>query len=89
MKFGNIYTALSNTGRLEPQEVKAISDEMGHTTHCLEYLRQSTMCAADTTLEPFTPNLGLDGTKHKCRDWDTIYDIATRLRATDKSGILD
>ncbi|KUJ10405.1 uncharacterized protein LY89DRAFT_787441 [Mollisia scopiformis] len=58
-----------------------------HITHCLEYLRQAIMCAGDTTLEPFTPDLGLD-ISHKCRDWDAIFDFATIHRSTNNTGIL-
>ncbi|KAM7206081.1 protein of unknown function (DUF3328) domain containing protein [Naviculisporaceae sp. PSN 640] len=43
----------------------------GHIRHCIDYLRQSIMCHADTNLEPINPDLGGVtgyGTIRKCRD---------------------
>ncbi|KAG0700586.1 hypothetical protein DFH29DRAFT_615412 [Suillus ampliporus] len=51
----------------------------GHTHHCLNYLRQSTLCQADLTLEAgdfttwdFTQRRV--GATHVCRDWGALYD---------------
>jgi hypothetical protein len=50
-----------------------------HSFHCLNYLRQSALCASDTTLEPgdfMQRDFTLDriGATHVCRDWDAIYE---------------
>jgi hypothetical protein len=51
-----------------------------HIQHCLDYLRQSLMCHADTTLEP--DDVGINGAhgfgvRHNCKDWNQL------LRKTD------
>ncbi|KAI0041335.1 hypothetical protein FA95DRAFT_1501640, partial [Auriscalpium vulgare] len=47
----------------------------GHLAHCLSYLRQSTLCAADTTLEPVDMMAQYDrvGGDHRCMDWTAFY----------------
>ncbi|KZV96421.1 hypothetical protein EXIGLDRAFT_643201 [Exidia glandulosa HHB12029] len=59
--------------------------EMGkwHASHCMNYLRQMLLCAADIRLEPFRPDpaLGIDKVDgldltHTCRDWTRLRDIA-------------
>ncbi|KAF8513318.1 hypothetical protein BU17DRAFT_68833 [Hysterangium stoloniferum] len=52
-----------------------------HLHHCFNYLRQSMLCAADTTLEPGDfkkRNFTLNNvrTTHTCRDWKPMYDMA-------------
>lgn len=45
--------------------------EPGHIRHCIDYLRQSIICHADTNLEPIDENLGGVtgfGFSRKCRD---------------------
>jgi len=52
-----------------------------HLTHCLNYLRQAALCAADSTLEP--PNVlsrnfsdvgvGRVGGEHRCADYPRLY----------------
>jgi hypothetical protein len=52
-----------------------------HLVHCMEYLRRTIMCAADTTLEPFkTEHAGVDGfgTVHQCRDYNQLYNWAEK-----------
>jgi len=48
-----------------------------HTKHCLGYLRQMTLCAADTHLEPVISYLrpkAVDSFgSHRCRDWNAVY----------------
>lgn len=52
--------------------------EVPHAQHCLNYLRQTILCAADLTLEPETfPGSqdvaeGLFAT-HVCRDWSKVH----------------
>ncbi|EIW55055.1 uncharacterized protein TRAVEDRAFT_22847 [Trametes versicolor FP-101664 SS1] len=53
-----------------------------HAEHCLRYLRQAILCAADPTLEPSTPRLNKhrewthaasgEGSVHRCRDWTAL-----------------
>ena len=55
------------------------SPMIDHSFHCLNYLRQSALCASDTTLEPgdfMQRDFTLDriGATHVCRDWDPIYE---------------
>ncbi|KAL0955849.1 hypothetical protein HGRIS_002051 [Hohenbuehelia grisea] len=56
------------------------------TKHCFHYLRQSILCAADTTLEPIrlapgpAPAGGRlsssdDGVVHTCRDWSQVFEM--------------
>lgn len=55
-------------------------DSFGHLHHCLIYLRQSLLCAADATLEPeseHTPGgVAGNGVAHVCRDRSVLYDAA-------------
>jgi hypothetical protein len=48
-----------------------------HTKHCLDYLRQMALCAADVHLEPVAPyllKLGVDPSGiHRCWDWSAVY----------------
>ncbi|GKT92641.1 hypothetical protein CT0861_06184 [Colletotrichum tofieldiae] len=66
------------------------TDEL-HLSHCWDYLRQTIMCAADTTLE-WMPNPTQEiskgwGYRHECRSWDEIYDWTARNRWHDSTGI--
>ena len=52
---------------------------LGHLTHCINFFRMSTLCAADTTLEPPDAvarnyTLGRAGGEHVCVDWPGFYD---------------
>lgn len=66
----------------------------GHEYHCIDYLRQSIMCSADTTLDfaelqPDGRRKGFSGANstHHCRDWDALTSWAFENRAGDKAGI--
>ncbi|KAE8137997.1 hypothetical protein BDV38DRAFT_282605 [Aspergillus pseudotamarii] len=72
-------------------------DHSDHTKHCIDYLRQSIMCASDATLESSGVLEGdgstiraVDGwnNTHQCRDWDSLYDFASRHRMLDSDGIV-
>ncbi|EMD36960.1 hypothetical protein CERSUDRAFT_95228 [Gelatoporia subvermispora B] len=57
--------------------------DVEHSAHCLNYLRQSILCAADVTLEPEVVRGSEDveeglGVTHVCRDWSRVYDFAER-----------
>ncbi|KXT07736.1 hypothetical protein AC579_4705 [Pseudocercospora musae] len=63
-----------------------------HLTHCWDYLRQTIMCAGDTTLEWIgaPPNdLGSSGWgyRHQCRDYGALYTWAEKNRLTDTKKI--
>ncbi|KAF3922149.1 hypothetical protein ABW21_db0201345 [Orbilia brochopaga] len=47
-----------------------------HARHCFEYLRSGIVCAADSALEPWKPELnGVDGfgSVHMCRDFQGLF----------------
>ena len=53
--------------------------ELAHTEHCLSFLRQHALCAADGTLEPgdaFARNATAErvGVVRECRDVEAFYD---------------
>jgi len=57
-----------------------------HVAHCLNYLRQTILCAADLTLEPEVVDGSGDvgqglGVTHVCRDWSVVNDYAERNAA--------
>lgn len=68
--------------------IKMNKFEHQHIDHCLEYLRQSIMCAGDTTLEKvlvdesgeFKADIDGWGTLHKCRSWNMLFKFAERRR---------
>lgn len=56
-----------------------------HVRHCLEYIRQSLICAADTTIEltvkaPEEGRVGVRGfgTQHVCRDFRQLVDWTSK-----------
>lgn len=58
----------------------------GHIKHCLNYLRQAALCAADLTLEPGdfeTKDYGVErtGATYTCRDWSSVYPIMEEYSA--------
>ncbi|KAH8820924.1 hypothetical protein F5884DRAFT_66995 [Xylogone sp. PMI_703] len=68
----------------------------GHEYHCLDYIRQSILCAGDTTLdyanapdETGRSSGGFSGagSKHECRDWNVIRELLIENRSGDKQGI--
>ncbi|KAE8380868.1 hypothetical protein BDV26DRAFT_289956 [Aspergillus bertholletiae] len=65
---------------------------VAHLMHCWDYLRQTIMCSADTTLEwlPAPPNdKGSTGWgfEHTCNDFDTIAQWAEENRVKTTHGI--
>lgn len=53
---------------------------VSHAAHCLNYLRQTILCASDLTLEPELVLGSLDvgsglGAMHICRDWSRVHDF--------------
>jgi len=63
-----------------PASTRLHIQTLGHINHCLNYLREWTLCNADVTLEPgdFTQrNFSVDqvGTSHTCTDWMPLYKL--------------
>lgn len=64
-----------------------------HLVHCWDYLRQSIMCAGDTTLEwvseySHPPNATNGwGFQHTCKNFDAIYDWTEQHRSKEDVGI--
>ena len=60
--------------------------ESWHTQHCLNYVRQMLLCAANTRLEPVKEGRGSGGEEglkvdglgleHQCRDWTLLREKA-------------
>ncbi|KZV95269.1 hypothetical protein EXIGLDRAFT_820978 [Exidia glandulosa HHB12029] len=55
-------------------------DDAEHIRHCLSYLRHTTLCGADLTLEPgdfAERDFARErvGQKHVCRDWSAVHDM--------------
>ncbi|KAF8549286.1 hypothetical protein OG21DRAFT_1515397 [Imleria badia] len=70
--------------QLSLRDPRSASDPAGlaHTQHCLNYLRQCSLCQADRTLELgdfITRNFTTDrvGAIHTCKDWSAVYDRVT------------
>ena len=66
------------------------SEQVGHAQHCIEYLRQNIICAADTTLEPIKPEInGVDGfgNNHNCRNYTAVKEWAELYRARDTTEL--
>ncbi|TKX23757.1 oxidase [Elsinoe australis] len=57
-----------------------------HSAHCFDYLRQSIMCAGDTTLEGKTEAGPGWGTPHECVDYDALLDWANKNAASKWRG---
>ncbi|KAJ7081762.1 hypothetical protein B0H15DRAFT_952783 [Mycena belliarum] len=59
-----------------------------HTRHCLNLLRQTVLCASDTTLDPLNSAKGTDGLGivHVCRDWQKVYDFVEENQLKHMNG---
>lgn len=62
--------------------------------HCFDYLRQSLLCASDTSLEKLQVDNGGNkpavdgwGTTHLCRDHEEVSNWVINHRASDDGGI--
>lgn len=57
-----------------------------HVRHCIDFLRQSLMCHADTTFEMKDEALnGVRGfgTEHRCKDWSQLVQWMTDRQQQD------
>ncbi|KAH8757165.1 hypothetical protein F5882DRAFT_523755 [Hyaloscypha sp. PMI_1271] len=63
--------------------------ELEHTSHCVEYLRQSILCAADTSMEGETgawPDSTAWGQRHTCKDYNALMEMANERSIWDLSN---
>lgn len=68
----SLGTSREEWAMLDPQKVD-------HRAHCVEYLRQSILCSADTTLEGETGAWAKStgwGQTHSCVDFDALTEYA-------------
>ena len=73
--YWTLYQAAAK-GRTINKEDLPMMGAPSHIRHCIDLLRQSLMCYADTTVETREPGLnGVKGfgTEHVCKDWDELY----------------
>lgn len=66
--------------------------EPRHMRHCFDYLRQSLMCAADSSLEPqhpYLPGVTGWGFPRRCQSYDELKVWAEHWRANDRYGFRD
>ncbi|KAF7299742.1 hypothetical protein HMN09_00980100 [Mycena chlorophos] len=72
------------------REALVQGDPGHHTRHCLNLLRQTVLCASDTTLDPMNREHGTDGlgVVHVCRDWRKVYSFVAQnqLEHANKTG---
>lgn len=65
--------------REDRKEVEMIEGKaMAHVRHCIDLLRQSLMCLADTTVEVKDDVRGGVrgfGVEHRCSDWEELGDL--------------
>lgn len=65
--------------------------DRGHMRHCIDYLRQSLLCAADTNFEPVNTDLkGVTGwgNPRQCRDIIRVLQWTDQWRAHNQTNIL-
>jgi len=72
-----IYQAMREGRNLKDSELLGMSSP-GHIRHCIDLLRQSLMCSADTTLE--FKNESVNGVRgfgvqHQCHNWDQLLQL--------------
>lgn len=77
------------TFRTALDPVEEVSQEVvHHTVHCFDYLRQSIMCAADTSLEGKTEAGPGWGSTHECADYDALLEWANERSVVLWRGVL-
>lgn len=73
----------------EHYNIAPLSDELAHhSAHCFDYLRQSIMCSADTTLEGVSEAGPGWGGKHQCTDYEKLLEWANERTAVKWRGNL-
>lgn len=79
-------TALENGTQPANTTAKVITHD--HVLHCIEFLRQSIMCHADSTIEARNEHLhGVVGfgIPHACRNWQQMVDWVDDRNALEQS----
>ncbi|KAK6596643.1 hypothetical protein H4I96_09295 [Botrytis cinerea] len=72
--YWNLYLAMHSNISYNENSMREMSSP-SHIRHCIDLLRQSLMCSADTTLEVKEEHVnGVHGfgVLHKCSDWDVL-----------------
>jgi hypothetical protein len=78
--FVSMFHEMHCVRQIRRELEKPLKDRrLGHSRHCLRYLREVILCQGDLTLEPgdFTMrNFTHErvGSTHVCRDWTQVYD---------------
>ncbi|KAG5926196.1 hypothetical protein E4U42_003536 [Claviceps africana] len=85
LAFANNLQYRTRTGYFAAVAGNISHSDLDHLSHCWDYLRQSVMCSADTTLEWMGSTPDQDGTtgwgyRHTCRDWSAIFSWAQENR---------
>lgn len=75
---GHAHTRRDTTNEDGKTSVHFTKRDSAHSSHCLNYLRQTILCAADLTLEPETELGSQDvgeglAVTHVCRDWSKVH----------------
>lgn len=90
--LNSIRSQLENPGKTHEghghDKLSAHANEL-HVAHCLDYLRQSIMCAGDMSLESaVTDKNGMLiqavsgwGATHTCKAWDEVFEYTERINA--------
>lgn len=84
----SLFSSAQNTVSVHQGDSHDSSPE--HIYHCIDYLRQTIMCAADTNLEPRIESLkGVSGfgSVHVCRDFDHVKNFVTKWEAFNQSKL--
>ena len=74
------HEAAINGTQVTDEEVH-VDIRPSHVRHCIDLLRQSLMCQADTTVEVVDEAInGVHGFRvmHTCRDWDQLVEWTSR-----------
>jgi hypothetical protein len=80
----------ASTGHDDQKSSHQEHSDPAHIRHCMDYLRQSLMCAADSTLEPVNFALGGVtgwGFKRQCRDYSALVEWSDKWRMYNSSQI--
>ncbi|KAF2102914.1 hypothetical protein NA57DRAFT_71899 [Rhizodiscina lignyota] len=89
-----LYMIQQSFGRAMENSSQVPDQEVWHTYHCTEFLRQAIKCSADPALDTTAANAdvptgrsttGWDGT-HICRDYDSLFAWAEEHRTNERVG---
>lgn len=72
--YWTVYQAATTSKQFEEQDLPMMASP-AHIRHCIDLLRQSLMCYADTAVEVKEEGInGVKGwgTEHQCRDYEEL-----------------